>query len=39
MALIGTIGSTIAKSVLPSGSVLQVVSATKTDTFTNLMGL
>jgi hypothetical protein len=25
MALIGTIGSTIAKSVLPSGSVLQVV--------------
>jgi hypothetical protein len=32
MALIGSIGNTIAKSVLPTGSVLQVVSATKTDT-------
>jgi hypothetical protein len=33
MALIGTIGSTIAKSVLPAGSVLQVVQGVKTDTF------
>jgi hypothetical protein len=28
MALIGSIGSTIAKSVLPAGSVLQVINAT-----------
>jgi hypothetical protein len=30
MALIGSIGSTIAKSVLPAGSVLQVVTVTNT---------
>jgi hypothetical protein len=34
MALIGTIGSTIAKSVLPSGSVLQVIQANTTTTVT-----
>lgn len=32
MALFGTIGNVIPKTTLPSGSVLQVVSTTKTDT-------
>jgi hypothetical protein len=33
MPLIGSIGNTIAKSVLPTGSVLQVLQTVKSDTF------
>ena len=39
MALIGSIGSTIAKSVLPAGSVLQVVSVVKDDVFSQGPGI